>query len=217
MNYNKMKKRLKAGKKLTMTFMVLLASSTTRSESTEYSLTFPYELSINTTEVENNTPSKLTPFDFSESDLCERDTILGEYRHFAYKIAQRESANTWHIRTNPGFIGKYQFAEKTLQGLDYDISFERFARDPNCFNEAQQDEAFVKFTKLNERILSSEISLFSGELINNMPISRFGILGAAHLAGPGNVKKFIRTNGEHDPKDKFGTRLSDYLTHFNTI
>ena len=42
----------------------------------------------------------------------------------------------------------------------------------------------------NKWILRREISRFNGLVINNMFISESGIIAAAHLSGPGNVKNF---------------------------
>ena len=43
-----------------------------------------------------------------------------------------------------------------------------------------------------------------------------GILAAAHLSGPGNVKKFLRNKGATDfnKKDANGTSISDYIRIF---
>ena len=44
-----------------------------------------------------------------------------------------------------------------------------------------------------------------------------GILAAAHLSGPGNVKKFLRNKASKDfnKKDANGTSISDYIRIFN--
>jgi len=44
--------------------------------------------------------------------------------------------------------------------------------------------------------------------------SREGLRAVAHLGGKGGMRKYVLTNGEHDPKDKFGTHLSDYYKKF---
>ena len=50
--------------------------------------------------------------------------------------------------------------------------------------------------------------------INNTIITESGIIAAAHLAGPGNVKKYLRSSGKHNPKDAFGTSISLYMDYF---
>ena len=37
---------------------------------------------------------------------------------------------------------------------------------------------------------------------------------AAHLAGAGNVKKYLRSNGAHDVQDAYGTTITHYLKRF---
>jgi hypothetical protein len=41
------------------------------------------------------------------------------------------------------------------------------------------------------------------------------MLAGAHLLGARNVKKFLDSNGSIDPRDGFGTRLSEYLSKFS--
>ena len=45
-------------------------------------------------------------------------------------------------------------------------------------------------------------------------ITESGILAAAHLAGPGNVKKFFRKGYEF--KDGNGTKMTSYLERFSS-
>ena len=46
-----------------------------------------------------------------------------------------------------------------------------------------------------------------------MYITESGLLAAAHLAGPGNVKLFLRDNT--NVKDGLGTSLVNYLDYFS--
>nr|MDJ0646725.1 hypothetical protein [Flavobacteriaceae bacterium] len=41
-----------------------------------------------------------------------------------------------------------------------------------------------------------------------------GILAAAHLAGAGNVKKYLRSNGAFQFSDAYGTTIEHYLKKF---
>ncbi|MBA3986418.1 MAG: peptidoglycan-binding protein LysM, partial [Flavobacteriales bacterium] len=42
-----------------------------------------------------------------------------------------------------------------------------------------------------------------------------GILAAAHLAGPGNVRKFLRTGGDYAYEDANGVSVRYYLRKFS--
>ena len=68
----------------------------------------------------------------------------------------------------------------------------------------------------NKWILRREISRFNGLVISDIFITESGIIAAAHLSGPGNVKKFLRSycDSELDLKDANGTKISDYLKTF---
>ena len=65
----------------------------------------------------------------------------------------------------------------------------------------------------NKKILRRQISEYVGQTINGIYITESGILAAAHLAGPGNVKKFFRKGYEF--KDGNGTKMTDYMVLFS--
>ena len=51
--------------------------------------------------------------------------------------------------------------------------------------------------------------------MNDIVITESGILAAAHLAGAGNVKKYLRSWGDLNFSDAYGTDIEDYLTKFS--
>jgi hypothetical protein len=71
----------------------------------------------------------------------------------------------------------------------------------------------MKLLQSNKYILRREIRKYSGTAINGVYITESGLLAAAHLAGPGNVKLFLRDN--INVKDGLGTSLVDYLDIFS--
>lgn len=52
-------------------------------------------------------------------------------------------------------------------------------------------------------------------VINGQEITESGILAAAHLAGAGNVKKYLRSYGELNVDDDFGSSVSYYIKKFS--
>ena len=54
-----------------------------------------------------------------------------------------------------------------------------------------------------------------GKKINGIKITESGILAAAHLAGAGNVKKYLRSNGKNTFKDAYGSSMQHYLKQFS--
>ena len=70
--------------------------------------------------------------------------------------------------------------------------------------------------KRNKWILRREIKNYSNKFLEDLFITESGILAAAHLSGPGNVKKFLRNKAstEFNKKDANGTSISDYIRIF---
>ena len=122
-----------------------------------------------------------------------------------------ESGSDYKKINRLGYLGKYQFGKSTLKVLKIDYLKNDFINEP-----ALQEKAFLMNVMRNKWILRREISRFNGLVINDMFITESGIIAAAHLSGPGNVKKFLRSycDSELDLKDANGTKISDYLKTF---
>ena len=73
-----------------------------------------------------------------------------------------------------------------------------------------QERAMLDLLEHNKKILQSYIDYWDGRKINGKVITESGILAAAHLAGPGNVKRFLKEGKEF--KDGNGTKVTRYLT-----
>ena len=88
----------------------------------------------------------------------------------------------------------------------------------NFINDAKlQERVFLINVQRNKWILRRDIKWFVGTIINETKISESGIIAAAHLAGPGNVKKYLRSGGKDDKKDAFGTSISKYIKYFQNF
>ena len=121
-----------------------------------------------------------------------------------------ESGSDYKKINSLGYLGKYQFGRSTLKVL-------RIKKIDNFINIPElQEKAFLMNVMRNKWILRREIERFSGKKINNILITESGIIAAAHLSGPGNVKKFLRNNCNNnlDFKDINGTKISDYIRIF---
>ena len=127
---------------------------------------------------------------------------------FLNAIGHRESSNRYDIVNKWGYIGKYQFGKKTLKNLGYDVSKKEFLNSPYL-----QEKAMLDLLEHNKKILQSYIDYWDGRKINGKVITESGILAAAHLAGAGNVKRFLKKGEEF--KDGNGTKLTSYLTQFS--
>lgn len=128
---------------------------------------------------------------------------------FREALAFRESRGDYFIINDFGYMGKYQFGRSTLQLIGIRDT-DRFLNDPIL-----QESAFKAYTSRNKWVLQRDIKRFSGKYVNGVYITESGILAAAHLAGPGNVKKFLRSGGADVFEDAFGTSVRHYLRKFS--
>ena len=127
---------------------------------------------------------------------------------FLDDLGYRESSNRYDVVNQYGYMGKYQFGSRTLKGLGYDISRTEFLNSPDI-----QEEAIIKLLKANKKILRRQINKYDGQLVNGILVTESGLLAAAHLVGPGSVKKWVR-NGKMF-EDGNGIKLTEYIETFN--
>jgi len=134
---------------------------------------------------------------------------------FLYKMAYYESRNNWRITNDSGYIGKYQFGRSALKstGFSY-VNSIKFKVNPDIWPEEQQDIAMIRLLKKNEINLDFYISKYNNTYLNDVYITKSGLLAAAHLAGVSNVKKYLNSNGTHNCKDIYGTTIEKYLKIF---
>jgi hypothetical protein len=138
-----------------------------------------------------------------------------EFNRFLDSLAQRESSNNPDIVNPLGYIGKYQFGKIALKDIGKEIDVEEFRKNPEIWPEEKQDSAMIALINRNKRYLGKYYTKYNGKKISGIKITKSGMLAASHLLGASNVKKFLDTKGEHNPKDGFGTELTDYLKGFS--
>ena len=121
-----------------------------------------------------------------------------------------ESGSDYKKINRLGYLGKYQFGRSTLKVLRVK-KINKFIDTPEL-----QEKAFLMNVMRNKWILRREIKRFNGKKLNNILITESGIIAAAHLSGPGNVKKYLRNYGDDkfDLGDINGTKISDYMKTF---
>ena len=148
------------------------------------------------------------PVELIEIEIEPIEIEINQHDMFLDAIGMRESSNRYDVVNGWGYMGKYQFGKRTLKSLGYDVSREEFLNSPYL-----QEQAMLDLLNHNKKILQKYIDYWEGKTIKGKPISESGILAAAHLAGPGNVKRFLK-KGE-DFKDGNGTKLTSYLIQFS--
>lgn len=136
--------------------------------------------------------------------------FLGKsYLGFKEALAFKESRGDYHIVNNYGYMGKYQFSSTTLNMMGFK-NIENFLYDTR-----QQEAAFVAYTSFNKWVLRKYIEIYTGRVVGGVKVTESGILAAAHLAGPGNVKKFLSSSGDTGFEDANGTSIRYYLKKFS--
>lgn len=137
-----------------------------------------------------------------------------EFERFSNKMSLRESGNNPDTVNVQGYIGLYQFGKSALDIIGYGyVSIDSFKINPTIFPKHIQKIAFKKLIKLNEMLLKDYIKRYNGRFVNGIKITKSGILGAAHLAGHGGVKKYFDKG--YVSKDVFGTTIECYLKEFS--
>ena len=130
------------------------------------------------------------------------------YNAFKEALGFKESGGDYQIINEFGYMGKYQFGRGTLKMIGI--------RDTNLFLNTPdlQEAAFYANASRNKWILRKDIEKFQDKVISGIRITESGILAAAHLAGAGNVKKFLRSGGTRSFSDGFGTSIKHYFKKF---
>ena len=135
--------------------------------------------------------------------------IIKNHNQFLEDLGMRESSGNYKAVNQYGYLGKYQFGRKTLNALGFDNVTNREFLE----NASIQEEAMFALLLHNKKILRKTIKKYHNDTINGIHITESGILAAAHLAGPGNVKKFFKKGYEF--KDGNGTKMTSYLIKFS--
>ena len=145
-------------------------------------------------------PEETTPYNIP---FLHRDFI-----GFKEALAFKESQGKYRAVNTLGYLGKYQFGKTTLERFKiYDTT--SFLGNPEL-----QEKAFIAYCKVNKWILRKDIRRSVGKIINGVKITESGILAAAHLSGAGNVKKYLRSHGQHNLSDAYGSSIALYMKKF---
>lgn len=130
------------------------------------------------------------------------------YTGFKQAIAIKESQGLYKLVNRYGYMGKYQFGKSALRALGI-TDTKAFLNTPHI-----QERAFRALLSKNKWELRNEITKYEGKVIKGVEITESGLLAAAHLAGAGSVKAFLKSNGRNGFRDGFGTSLKSYIKRF---
>lgn len=159
-----------------------------------------------------NVPVELPikPIEPLEVVIEPKEVIINIKNHGAFldALGFKESRNNYKVVNSYGYMGRYQFGKATLKGLGFKVTQEEFLNNPEL-----QEIAMQALLEHNKKKLKKYIEKYDGEVVHGVYVTESGILAAAHLAGQGNVKKFLRSGDEF--KDGYGTALTTYMQKFS--
>ena len=153
-------------------------------------------------------------FDEADASVLDNTSNLNlattgkSFTGFKEALGFKESQNDYKRINQLGYLGKYQFGRSTLLLLGI-TDTDEFLNNP-----VWQEKAFVANASRNKWVLRKDIKRFNGKMINGVKVTESGILAAAHLAGPGSVKSYLRSGGVEGFRDAFGTSIRSYMKKF---
>jgi len=207
-NLKIMRKSIASYLTLTLTICILLYSSFSTDETIDLGKYSTEGLVLNyTVSLDAN---------INDGDLALNDAnqsfspYLGKsFVGFKEALAFKESRGDYFSVNTFGYLGKYQFGASTLKmiGINNPAKFLK--------NPVLQEKAFIANAARNKWILRRDIKNFVGKRINGIVVTESGILAAAHLAGPGSVKKYLRSYGLDNFTDGYGTTIQYYMKRFS--
>lgn len=149
------------------------------------------------------------------------------YDDFLSDLGNRESSGNYKAENTIGFIGKYQVGEDMMQDLGYykgDSTGKNdwvgkwtgkdgiYSKEDFLNNPAVQERAIKReMNLLNERLSERNFDDYIGRNVNNIKITRSGLLAGMHLVGHGGVRKFL--NGKNIADD-YNTTAAEYIKKF---
>jgi len=167
-------------------------------------LLFINAIGTSETSKEEFSPATVTSVD----DSFQIPFLQKDFVGFKEALAFKESQGKYTAVNTLGYLGKYQFGATTLERFRI-YNTQDFLKNPEL-----QEKAFAALCQVNKWILRKDIERSVGKTINGIKITESGILAAAHLSGAGNVKKFLRSNGNYSRSDVYGSSIENYMTKF---
>ena len=149
-------------------------------------------------------PVKIIPVEIVRESF---ELVQPSHQQFLEAIGHRESSNNYSVVNEFGYMGKYQFGKATLKGLGINVTKEEFITNPKL-----QEKAMHMLLSHNKKKLKRYIKKYEGQIIHGVLITESGVLAAAHLAGQGNVRKFLKNGFVFE--DGNGTKMTSYMKQF---
>ena len=131
-----------------------------------------------------------------------------QWNAYADSIAQRESGgDTLAVGLNY-YLGIYQFGRGAARdiGIPYHL----------LLTKRGSDTALVRYSAKNWEYLKAYRS-YVGDTINGIPITKAGMLAAAHLRGHVYAAMFLYTRGDSIGRDANGVGVDEYYRMMSNV
>lgn len=149
-----------------------------------------------------------TSMKLPEPEVVEEKVIVKNMELFLNDLGHQESGNRYDIVNRFGYMGRYQFGNSTLRTLKIKVTRDAFLNSPDLQEYAMQQNLLY-----NKKKLQKYIDKFEGKEYKGILVTESGILAAAHLGGPGSVRKYFRSG--KIAKDGNGVKITNYMQRFS--
>lgn len=153
------------------------------------------------------------------------------FRNFLDDLGNYESGGNYKAVNKFGYLGKYQMGEAALVDAGYYKKEKQiynndwhgiFLGTDNVYSKydflnnpkAQENAQFVFKKKQWQYLKSVGADKYIGHTVKGIGVTASGLLAACHLKGAVEVIKFLKSMGEYNSADAFGTSISKYLKLF---
>ena len=132
------------------------------------------------------------------------------------KLARLETgslSDPYRVVNRFGYMGKYQFGLKTLNGLTRLGYLPKITRRAFLASPELQEQAINALIEHNLNVLSNYgLMKYVGKTVRGVHITKEGLLAGAHLLGPYAVKQFIEKG--RVGRDGNNTSITNYIKQF---
>jgi hypothetical protein len=141
------------------------------------------------------------------------------FSNFLFDLAVYESSGNWKAK-NGDHIGLWQMgtmSRKDISNYMHNIdnfSSKDFENNPYLYSIYKQKESVIYHTIWIEKNMIDYIEKYKNTYINDIFITKSGIIAACHLVGVGSVKKYLDSNGKNISLDGNETSIEEYLINF---
>jgi len=135
---------------------------------------------------------------FRESS--DRTTTKGAGTHLGlYQMGNTELRNIGALDAQGRWTGKYGWSR------------EEFMASPGL-----QEQAVRAWHGLLWReIRQNHLDRYEGHVLDGVEVTASGMLAGAHLKGVQELGRYLRSGGQNDPHDAFGTTIGEYVKNFS--